>query len=598
MGSDLSVTTPPPLEGLGREADQGRGAGSARYPNLQQGTAPTPPPSPLPQGEGEKCLPPSPLLAILLGAAPLLWPAAVNGYPLVFSDTGTYLSQAVHHYLGWDRPVFYSLFLLALHLTLTTWPAIVAQALLASHTLHLLRRALLPAVSAWWLLPLTGALAVATALPWLATRLMPDLFTGLLVLALGLLAFASASLSRGERFWLTGFAAFMIAAHQSHLLLALALLPGVLALRWWLGVRTLRSSIGRDAVPLLLAPALACVALTGVNIIAFHRATVAPFSNVFSLARVIYDGPGMRVLQRDCPRMHWRLCPYLDQFPANADDFLWLPDSPLARAGGAKLVSTEANAIMARALVAEPATELRAILGNAVRQFAQFATGDGLGPWPRTVTPWILRDFPRFEADAYLAARQTNGLPLVPAWLGALHGVVALLGVVLCAALLPVALWRRQRLGGFLVLVLLALPANALIAGGLSGPHDRYQSRVMWLPPLLAALAIVTVANRGLGGQAAARGSARRQDPPRSAQSTRRQTVCATRRAAGIGGMHDLTGHCSQHDATGLLPPRAPRALRWILLASNRATPPRHPPASPARGGAPAGAVSGEGRFP
>jgi len=50
-----------------------------------------------------------------------------NGYPLVFSDTGTYLSQAVHHYLGWDRPVFYSLFLLPLHLTLTTWPVIVPR---------------------------------------------------------------------------------------------------------------------------------------------------------------------------------------------------------------------------------------------------------------------------------------------------------------------------------------------------------------------------------------------------------------------------------------------------------------------------------------
>jgi hypothetical protein len=441
----------------------------------------------------------------------LLWPAALNGYPLVFSDTGTYLSQAVQHYLGWDRPIFYSLFLLALHLTLTTWPAIVAQALLTSTTLHLLRRALLPAVSAWWLVPLTAALAVASALPWLAAQLMPDLFTGLLVLTLGLLAFAASSLSRGERIWLTGFAACMIAAHQSHLLLALLLLPSLLAVRWWLGSGTPGSSapgssapgssIGRDAAALLAAPALACVALAGVNLIAYHRASVAPFSNVFSLARIIYDGPGMRTLQRDCPRMQWRLCPYLDQFPANADLFLWQPDSPLIRAGGAKLVSTEADAIMVHALVAEPAAELRAVLGNAVEQLGLFATGDGLEPWPQTVTPWIRRDFPRFEADAYLAARQTNGRKLLPDWLGTLHRVVALLGVALCAALLPVTLWRRQRVGGFLALVLLVLPVNALITGGLSGPHDRYQSRVMWLPPLLAVLAIAGLATTKPGSK-------------------------------------------------------------------------------------------------
>jgi hypothetical protein len=356
-------------------------------------------------------------------------------------------------------------------------------------------------VSTWWLVPLTAALAFATALPWLAAQLMPDLFTGLLVLTLGLLAFAASSLSRSERIWLTGFAACMIAVHQSHLLLALLLLPSLLVLRWWLGPGTPGSSIRRDAALLLAVPALACVALAGVNLIAYHRASVAPFSNVFSLARIIYDGPGMRALQRDCPQMHWRLCPYLDAFPANADLFLWQPDSPLIRAGGAKMESTEANTIMARALVAEPGTELFAVLGNAVQQLGLFATGDGLEPWPQTVTPWIVRDFPRFEADTYLAARQTNGGKLLPAWLGTLHRVVALLGVALCAALLPVTLRRRQRVGGFLALVLLVLPVNALITGGLSGPHDRYQSRVIWLPPLLAALAIAGLATAKPGSK-------------------------------------------------------------------------------------------------
>jgi hypothetical protein len=60
----------------------------------------------------------------------LLWPALWNGYPLVFSDTGTYLSQAVERHLGWDRPVFYSFFLLSFHVTLTRWPAILMQGLL------------------------------------------------------------------------------------------------------------------------------------------------------------------------------------------------------------------------------------------------------------------------------------------------------------------------------------------------------------------------------------------------------------------------------------------------------------------------------------
>jgi hypothetical protein len=459
----------------------------------------------------------------------LLWPAAINGYPLVFFDTGTYLSQAIHHYLGWDRPIFYSLFLLPLHLTLTTWPAIVVQALLAAHTLHLVRRTLLPLASAWWLLPLLAAVALVSALPWLVSQLMPDLFTGLLVLVLGLLAFAAASLSRREQIWLIGFSTFMIATHQSHLPLTLMLVLVALPLRYWLGPGTLRvimcpgmcpgatratprpravretlsSPAAREtlsppaaretlwtlAARLLAAPVLACIALVGVNLAGHHRVSLSPFGNVFVLARVVYDGPGMRELVRDCPGAHWRLCPYLGQFPATADLFLWRANGPIARAGGAKLVSAEANAIVEKAIAAEPIEELHAVLANATRQLAMFATGDGLNAWPETVTPRVLDDFPRFEADTYLASRQTNGVLRLPHWLLLLHWTIALIGVVVCCALLPMALHRRHRVAGFLALVLLALPINALIAGGLSGPHNRYQSRVMWLPPLLAALA-------------------------------------------------------------------------------------------------------------
>ncbi len=185
--------------------------------------------------------------------------------------------------------------------------------------------------------------------------------------------------------------------------------------------------------------------MIAVNVIAFHHASVAPFSNVFTLARVIYDGPGMRALIRDCPDASWRLCAYLDQFPSIADEFLWQPNGPLTRAGGAKQVSAEANAIIASALAAEPAEELHAVLANTAQQLGRFTTGDGLNSWPASVTPWIIRDFPRFEANAYLAARQTKDLLVLPAWLLMLHRVVALAGVAACCALLPAALHRRHR---------------------------------------------------------------------------------------------------------------------------------------------------------
>lgn len=425
--------------------------------------------------------------AVPISAALLLWPALWNGYPLVFADTGTYLSQAIERYLGWDRPVFYSLFLFPLHLTLTTWPVVVVQALLAAHTLHLVRRVLLPDASAWWLLPPVALLSLATSLPWFAAQLMPDLFTPLLVLALALLALAPERLSRAERAWLVPFAAFMIAAHQSNLPIALVLLAVLLPLRRRLGAA---APLGRGGLLRALAPpALAAAALISVNLIGFGRASLSPFGNVFLLARVVYDGPGMDVLRRDCPGAGWRLCRFLDEFPPTSDEFLWRADGPVVRAGGAKLVSADADAIIGAALLAEPGGELRAFLANALRQLTRFASGDGLQPWSGTVTPRIEREFPRRELAAYQAARQTRGTLAVPAQMQALHIAVSCAGVAGCCLLLPIALRRRHVAAGFAVAVLLAVLANAAITGGLSTPHDRYQSRIMWLPPLGALIA-------------------------------------------------------------------------------------------------------------
>jgi hypothetical protein len=429
-------------------------------------------------------------IAIALSAA-LLWPAAWNGYPLVFSDTGTYLTQAIEHHLGWDRPPFYSLAILPLHLTLSTWPVVIAQALLTAYMLHLLRRVLLPTASAWWLVPICGDLTVASAAPWFVSQLMPDLFTPLLAIALGLLALTPDRLSGRERLWLVLLSAFMIAAHQSNLPLALALPATLVALRRRFGVTTRRVGFARLAAP----PTLACVALLTVNLIGHGRLSLSPYGNVFLLARAIEDGPGRDALRRDCPQSGWLLCPFRDAMPDNADDFLWRADSPLARAGGAIAVSAEAGTIIAAAWRAAPSEMAQAALRNFARQLAWFATGDGLEAWPNTVTPAIALDFPPAEYAAFAKSLQSTGSLRVPWPLPALHMAAAWLGVALCGAVLVLG-WRRDVAAGFAAAALLTVLVNAAVTGCLSGPHDRYQSRVMWLPLAIALPALPAVLTR------------------------------------------------------------------------------------------------------
>jgi hypothetical protein len=442
------------------------------------------------------------LSAIPLAAPLLLWPAVWNGYPIIFADTGTYLRQAIHHYAGWDRPIFYSVFMLPLHATITVWPVVVAQALITAYTLHLVCRLLLPTLSSGTFVAGLALLSLATWLPWLVSELMPDLFTPLLVLVLVVLAWLPERVSHGEQALLVALTAFMMASQQSSLPLAGILLAALILLGWWRDISSpdlaavRKPGFRRRLLLIALPPALAVTSLCSVNLAAHGRFAISPFGNVFLLARVIYDGPGMAELRRDCGEKDWRLCRFLDRFPAESDGFLWNQDSPLYLAGGPKLVSLDADAIIGAAWRSDPAGTLRAALRNSLEQLGRFKSGDGLQPWPTEVTPWIERDFPPRESAAYQAARQQRGLLQVPAALAMSHQATGLIGVIACALLLPLAIRRKARCLGFLVAVLLALPVSAVITGALSTPHDRYQSRIMWLPPFVAALSAASLRPR------------------------------------------------------------------------------------------------------
>lgn len=430
--------------------------------------------------------------AVALAALILVWPAFWNGYPLVFADTGTYLGQVLHVYLGWDRPPFYSVFLLATHWRLTLWGPVLAQGLIVAHLLGVTLR-VLGRPNPWLLPPVALALSVLTGLPWAAAQLIPDVFTGVLVLALWLLGFKAAALSTGERLWFAVLAAASTAFHQSHVPLAfgLALCGGALLLAAR-GARPALRGVFRMAGPGVLA----AFALIAVNLMGHGRASVSPFGPVFLAARVIYDGPGMDLLRRACPEAGWRVCGSLDRLGPYHNAFLWETDSPLwTELGGPKAWAAEASEVVSAVLRDAPGAVALAFAANSLEQFRMVGTGDGAEPWPGVPgpEPLIAQFFPH-ERGLLLAARQQRGLLLLDAGAWApLHRVVALCGFL---ALLAVPVLLRRRLGSagaaLVVLVLAAGVGNAAITGGLSGPTPRYQARLAWLfafAPAAVALA-------------------------------------------------------------------------------------------------------------
>jgi hypothetical protein len=431
--------------------------------------------------------------SILAGAALLLWPALLNGYPLVFSDTGGFLHQTLGPLMLWDKPWVYGPLLHLFHWRVSLWLPLVAQGLVVSHLLWLVQRTLCGVAKPGRHLALCLAAALLTGAPFTVAMLMPDVFAPVVVLALFLLGPGRGALGAGEKAWLLLLASVAIAAHLSHLplaaaMVALALLAGVLRRRGM-----------RDAT-WAAAPVVAAVGLLLVtNAVGHGRAVLSPHGATFMLARLQADGPAAEVIRDRCPDSGWYLCAFADRLPMDANDFLWRPDSPVNRdaAGqprflGGALISAEAGRIVAETLRAHPVAVVGAVLRNTLRQLVTAGIGDTLGPenLATALRPRIAGGFPPGEVSTFDAGMQARGvLAAAVAPLNALHAGVLLLAL----PALGWGGWRAWRAGdavalAFLAAVLLGVVANAAATGGLSGVFPRYQARIAWLLPVAAML--------------------------------------------------------------------------------------------------------------
>ncbi len=219
----------------------------------------------------------------------LLWPALWNGYPLLFSDSGTYVSQVVERHLGWDRPPFYALAVMLVSLRFSLWPVVLAQGLLTGWILHLLRRMLWPEIGAWSLPVLAAVLSLVTALPWVTAEIMPDFLTALMAAALWLLLVRPGGLRRVESWALALLIAGAIACHQANWPIATLLGVGLWLIRRLFGGRVAHK---RGAVlQLLVGPALGIGAMLGANLIGHGRLALSPDGDVLLIDRLVGAGP-------------------------------------------------------------------------------------------------------------------------------------------------------------------------------------------------------------------------------------------------------------------------------------------------------------------
>jgi hypothetical protein len=416
----------------------------------------------------------------LMLIAPALW----NGYPLLQYDTGGYLARWYEGYLVPSRSTVFGLYL---HVgeDSSFWINLGIQALATLWILQLTLR-VFGMVRPWRLAGLSLVLILTTALPWLASTLLTDIFAGLSVLSLFILVMHGEKISGIEKSLLFAFTAFAAATHSA----TLAVLLGLCCVGWIarpvLRARIAMSGLVQGSLTIVAGAAM----LLASNFVLSGQLAWTPGGYGVAFGRMLQDGIVTQYLRDHCPQTKLKLCPYRNALPATADKFLW-GGSMFDTLGRFKGMNDEMGFIVTHSLAEYPRWQAEAAIVATVQQLVHVGTGEGTNGWIPHTYGIIERYLPAQLAPMRAAHQQHWDINF--AAINWIHIPVALASILLIVAIFGHAIWRR-RLDDLTLLVStvsFALLGNAFICGVISGPHDRYGARMAWIATFVVLIAAV-----------------------------------------------------------------------------------------------------------
>jgi hypothetical protein len=434
---------------------------------------------------------------ILFGALILCTSAFLNKFPFVYPDTGTYLRSGFEDFLSDDRPIFYGIFASHVSLASSLWLVILAQGLLVSWLVHrTLAFMLIRPMAQKLFCAIIVLLTLTTHLSDTVSILIPDIFTPIAILCLANLLLDE-RISRRSMVALSITFVFSMMVHLSNLMV----IAGTLIILgiWWIASKKTRGLIaGRR---LILAGISAIAALILVPTLHYAIGNKFQFSrggHVFMMNHLLETGILEEFLHANCEQRNYRICEFRDNM---GWDFLWNPESPVHRTGGWEANREEYNKII-KEVVTTPRHAIMLFQKGIEYSAIQFF-------YINTEPPWVQlqESAPYYQMEAhfkhnmreYHSSRQnnsrlradlTNDLQLIVTILS--WGFLFILFMQRQAfAAIPTVFWNM------LIVITLAIVINCILCANLSTIDPRFQVRVVWLFPMMAALLLAIIARPG-----------------------------------------------------------------------------------------------------
>lgn len=429
-------------------------------------------------------------ISLLISTFILLIPAFYNQYPLVYSDTGTYIHSGLTTTIPADRPIFYGLLIRLLSIKISLWPVIFFQAFSLAYCMkqffHFLKKDT-NSLSYWTFLCLTS---IFTGMGWYTSQVMPDVFTPIAILSV-LILLLKQEIPIIEKSVLSVLFCISLVVHFSNIFIIILVLIFVFTLSKF---NNKRVHISFKKPILLLTCALTLIYTT--NFILDHNFQFSKGGHIFITGRILDASLLKQFLDEECDENNYVLCPYKDSLPIDSRKFLWSSSSPLNKTGGWVDSEKEYNKMLL-GFVSNPKFLIlfgyNAIL-SSVSQVFQNDVGSGIDCNYGENSPPLsqIKTYYPNELNPFKQSRQNTNL-----WGQDLSfNNINLINFILTISSIFIILkvFREKQVSDeaklAILILLLGILSNAIITASLANIYDRLQARVNWLI-VLAAFSIL-----------------------------------------------------------------------------------------------------------
>ena len=444
------------------------------------------------------------LLYFILGTLILLFPAFLNGFPLMYSDAGTYIFSGFELINPLDRPIFYGVFLRHFSMAESLWFVVIMQSLICFWLIHLLTRSILGNSSKVRLFTLiiSACLIISTGIGSYVSQVTPDIFSSFWILSLSILLL-NTNLSFLDKFLLWIVFCVSLLFHLSNFISFFIFL--IIILTYLFAVRKKGKQFPVNfTLNLLIGLAIFISAFfthASVNYKYGGKFWFSQSSHVFLMGRISENGLLKKVLtDEENQGRIYNLTQYKDELPPRAETFIWDSFSPIYKTDGWKDTAGEYKKILKIAFTSWkylPKNILECAKGS-VKQFFSINNGHGIGEYPEGTPPYemIKKYFPREFNEFRACNQQRNKIHfdlenyLQKIWM------IGFLIFLFTIRVLPNLYSIPRQLKLLFYLVTLSLACNAFVCGTFVNVVDRLQGRIFWLIPLIFLLMFYQVFSR------------------------------------------------------------------------------------------------------